>query len=72
MWRQLAATESLRFDQQHTLASGTEPNDCPVAADVAARSLCLPTDPRLSGSQRKKIIDVFLEALQQAVEQPAC
>jgi perosamine synthetase len=42
--------------------------DCPSAADMLARSLCLPTDPRISQSQRANVVDVFLEALKQCVE----
>jgi len=45
--------------------------NCPVADDVLKRSLCLPTDPPICDSQRKNVIDVFLEALKQAGEQPA-
>jgi perosamine synthetase len=41
---------------------------CPAAADVLARSLCLPTDPRMSESQRARVIDVFLEALKQSAD----
>ncbi len=41
---------------------------CPAGGDVLARSLCLPTDPRMTQDQRRKVIDVFLEALKRAVE----
>jgi dTDP-4-amino-4,6-dideoxygalactose transaminase len=44
---------------------------CPVADDVLERSLCLPIDPRISEAQRKKVIDVLLEALKHEGVQPA-
>jgi dTDP-4-amino-4,6-dideoxygalactose transaminase len=44
---------------------------CPVADDILERTLGLPTDPRISASQRQKVVDVFLEALQQDEAQRA-
>jgi dTDP-4-amino-4,6-dideoxygalactose transaminase len=44
---------------------------CPVADDVLERSLCLPIDPRINEVQRKKVIDVLLEALKYEGVQPA-
>jgi perosamine synthetase len=50
---------------------GPEAAKCPVADDVLERSLCLPIDPRISAAQRKRVIDVLLEALQQEGVRPA-
>ncbi len=48
-----------------------EAANCPVADDVLERSLCLPVDPRINETQRKKVIDVLLEALRQEGTQAA-
>lgn len=50
---------------------GREAANCPVADDVLERSLCLPVDPRINEAQRKKVIDVLLEALKQQGAQAA-
>ncbi|HEX9596613.1 MAG TPA: DegT/DnrJ/EryC1/StrS family aminotransferase, partial [Anaerolineales bacterium] len=53
--------------REPVLADAGEPEaaNCPVADDLGERTLCLPTDPRISPSQRQKVVDVLLEALRE-------
>jgi len=59
--------------RQPVLADVSDPEgaNCPVADDLAERTLCLPIDPRISQSQRQTVIDVLLEALHQTASQTA-
>jgi dTDP-4-amino-4,6-dideoxygalactose transaminase len=59
--------------RQPVFADLGQPEDakCPVADDVLERSLCLPIDPRINETQRKKVIDVLVEALKQEGTQAA-
>jgi dTDP-4-amino-4,6-dideoxygalactose transaminase len=59
--------------RQPVFAGLGQPEDakCPIADDVLERSLCLPVDPRITEEQRKKVIDVLIEALKQEGAQAA-